>query len=53
MSKKLFYNAPVAEPLVVQAEGVVCTSGNAFSGSGIESGVLDDLGTLGGAPLIF
>lgn len=27
MSKKLFYNAPVAEPLVVQAEGVVCTSG--------------------------
>jgi hypothetical protein len=27
MLKKILYTAPVAEPLVVQAEGLVCTSG--------------------------
>lgn len=34
MLKKILYTAPVAEPLVVQAEGLVCTSGEGEFGIG-------------------
>ena len=52
MLKKLLYTAPVAEPLVVQAEGFVCASGFGEQGTtGQEwtdplSGLVNDYGLL-------
>jgi len=51
MNKKLLYSAPEAIALVVQSEGVVCSSLNDVDGVTITDGVLDDW-TDGGSLLL-